>query len=151
MAITIYRVCRRIYASLDGEGSNRVGGRWNSPGRPVVYMAQSVALAVLENLVHMSRQDYPTGYVVVAATVPDHVRILDYLSYLASTSSVSTRERKAWDRWLQSGESAVLRVPSAVVPGDWNYLINPQHLDFAQISTEPPVPIHFDERLFESK
>ena len=64
MATTIYRVCRRIYASLDGEGARRVGGRWNSPGRSVVYMAQSVALAVLENLVNMSRQDYPTGYVV---------------------------------------------------------------------------------------
>ncbi len=48
MAITIYRVCRRIYASLDGEGARRVGGRWNSPGRAVVYMAQSVALAVLD-------------------------------------------------------------------------------------------------------
>jgi hypothetical protein len=84
MAITIYRVWRRIYASLDGEGARRVGGRWNSPGRPVVYMAQSVALAVLENLVHMSRQDYPTGYVVVAATVPDHVRIIEHLRYLDS-------------------------------------------------------------------
>ncbi len=63
MAVTVHRVCRRIYASLDGEGARGVGGRWNSPGRPFVYMAQSVALAVLENLVHMSRPDYPTGYV----------------------------------------------------------------------------------------
>jgi RES domain-containing protein len=82
MAITVYRVCRRIYASLDAEGARRVGGRRNSPGRPVVYMAQSVALAVLENLVHMSRQDYPTGYVVLAAIVPDHVRIVEHLRYL---------------------------------------------------------------------
>jgi hypothetical protein len=86
MAITIYRVCRRIYANLDGEGSRRVGGRWNSPGRSVVYMAHSVALAVLENLVHMSRQDYPTGYVVVAATVPVHVRIIEHLRYLDAKS-----------------------------------------------------------------
>jgi hypothetical protein len=49
-------------------------------------MAQSTALAVLENLVHMSRQDYPTGYVVVAATVPDHVRIAEYFRYFDSTS-----------------------------------------------------------------
>ncbi|HEX4810433.1 MAG TPA: RES family NAD+ phosphorylase [Bryobacteraceae bacterium] len=122
MATTIYRVCRRIYASLDGEGARRVGGRWNSPGHPVVYTAQSVALAVLENLVHMSRQDYPTGYVVVAATVPDHVGIMEHVRYFDSKSSGAGRERTAGDRWLQGGESAVLRVPSAVVAGDWKRL-----------------------------
>src|SRR5450755_641981 len=151
MPVAAYRVCRRIYARLDGEGSRKVGGRWNSPGRPVVDMAQSVALAVLENLVHMSRQDYPTGYVIVEATVPDHVRILDHVRFLDSKSCDPARERKAGDDWLASGESAVLRVPSAVVLGDWNYLINPQHLDFAQIKVQPPVPMRFDERLFENK
>ena len=50
----IYRVCRDIHARLDGEGAKLVGGRWNSPGRSVVYMAETVSLAVLENLVHMS-------------------------------------------------------------------------------------------------
>ena len=149
MPVTAYRVCRRIYARLDGEGARRVGGRWNSPGRPVVYMAQSVALAVLENLVHMSRQDYPTGYVVVEATIPDHVRILDSMRFLDAKSSDPAIERRAGDEWLVSGESAVLRVPSAVVQADWNYLINPEHLDFAQITSAPPVPMHFDERLFE--
>jgi RES domain-containing protein len=149
MLVAAYRVCRRIYARLDGEGSRRVGGRWNSPGRPVVYMAQSVALAVLENLVHMSRQDYPTGYVTVEASIPDHVRILDHVRFLDSKSCEAMRERKAGDAWLRSGESAVLRVPSAVIEGDWNYLINPQHLDFAQITVEAPVPMRFDERLFE--
>ena len=63
MVRRIYRVCRARYARLDGEGAKLVGGRWNSPGRAVVYMAESVALAVIENLVHMSRQDFPTGYV----------------------------------------------------------------------------------------
>ena len=63
MPLRVYRVCRARYARLDGEGARRVGGRWNSAGRAVVYMAESIALAVLENLVHMSRQDFPTGYV----------------------------------------------------------------------------------------
>ncbi len=102
----------------------------------------------LENLVHMTRHDYPTGYVVVAAAVPDHVRIAEHLRYLDSKPSDTTSERAAGDRWLQNSESAVLRVPSAVVAGDWNYLINPQHLDFAQIAIEPPMPFQFDERLF---
>lgn len=131
MPVAAYRVCRRIYARLDGEGSRKVGGRWNSSGRPVVYMAQSIALAVLENMVHMSRQDYPTGYVIVKATVPDHVLILDHVRFLDFRLHSPMRERKAGDDWLASGESAVLRVPSAVVRGEWNYLINPQHLDSA--------------------
>lgn len=71
MAVRVYRVCRARYVRFDGEGAKRVGGRWNSPGHAVVYMARSIALAVLENLVHMSRQDFPTGYVCVAAEIPD--------------------------------------------------------------------------------
>jgi len=105
--------------------------------------------SVLENLVHMSRQDYPTGYVVVAAIVPVHVRIIEHHRYLDAKSPDAALERTAGDKWLQSGEAAVLRVPSAVVAGDWNYLINPQRLEFAQISIEPPEPLKFDERLFE--
>jgi RES domain-containing protein len=149
MSVSAYRVCRRIYARLDGDGARRIGGRWNSPGRPVVYMAQSVALAVLENLVHMSRQDYPTGYVVVAATIPDHVSILDHTRFLNEDAPKESRQREAGDAWLKSRESAVLRVPSAVVVGERNYLINPKHLDFAQITVDPPVALRFDERLFE--
>jgi RES domain-containing protein len=56
MARSVYRVCRARYARLDGEGARLVGGRWNSPGSAVVYMAERVALAVLENLVHMIRR-----------------------------------------------------------------------------------------------
>ena len=70
----VFRVCRARYARLDGTGARRVGDRWNSPGRAVVYMAESIALAVLENLVHMTRQDFPRGYVCVAAVLPDGIR-----------------------------------------------------------------------------
>jgi RES domain-containing protein len=76
MSRRIFRVCRSIHASLDGEGAKRVGGRWNSPGRAVVYMAETVSLAVLENLVHMTKQDFPTGYILLAAVVPEHLRVL---------------------------------------------------------------------------
>jgi RES domain-containing protein len=76
MALRVYRVCRAIYTRLDGEGARQAGGRWNLPGRAVVYMAESVSLAVLENLVHMSRQDFPTGYVEVTATIPDDILVL---------------------------------------------------------------------------
>jgi hypothetical protein len=75
MSQRVYRVCRAIHARLDGEGAKRVGGRWNSPGHPVVYMAQSISLAVLENLVHMSKEDFPVGFVAVRALIPDDLDI----------------------------------------------------------------------------
>lgn len=76
MGERVYRVCRSIHVRLDGEGAKRVGGRWNSPGRAVVYMAQSISLAVLENLVHMSKEDFPVGYMSVSALIPEGVLIL---------------------------------------------------------------------------
>jgi RES domain-containing protein len=150
MPIGIYRVCRRIHARLDGEGARRVGGRWNSPGRPMAYTAQSVGLAVLENLVHMSRQDYPTGYVIVAATIPDHVLVLDELVVRSSAGLGVLQPSALGDYWFDARLSAAFRVRSAVVPSDFNYLLNPRHLDFAQIAVQSPEPFLFDPRLFES-
>ena len=129
-------------------GARRVGGRWNSPGRPFVYTAQSVALAVLENLVHMSRQDYPVGYVIITALIPDHVLILDERAVRDDAGLGEAPPSAFGDYWFDERLSAVLRVNSAVVPGECNYLLNPRHLDFAQIAARPPEPFRFDERLF---
>jgi RES domain-containing protein len=148
--VRVYRVCRAVYARLDGLGAKLVGGRWNSPGNPVVYMAESVALAVLENLVHMSRQDYPTGYVKVTAIVPDEVRIINEADLRAEGGLNKVSEQELGDAWVHSGRSPVLRVPSAVVSGDFNYLLNPGHPDFSRIEVLAPTPFRFDERLFDT-
>ena len=148
MARSIYRVCRARYARLDGEGARLAGGRWNSPGRAVVYMAESVALAVLENLVHMSRQDFPIGYVCVAAVLPDGLNIATErdLRLRADPRELTSQELGDW--WIDSKASAVLEVPSAVVADEHNYLLNPAHPDFAKIVVNPPALFHFDPRLF---
>jgi RES domain-containing protein len=119
-----------------------------SAGRSVVYMAESVALAVLENLVHMSRRDFPTGYVTVAAQLPDSISLLaeDALRRTPALRALSPTELGNW--WLESQASAVLKVPSVVVRGASNYLLNPQHPEFSLIQVEPPAIFHFDERLF---
>jgi RES domain-containing protein len=115
MARSVYRVCRARYARLDGEGARLVGGRWNSPGRAVVYMAESVALAVLENLVHMSRRDFPIGYVCVGAVIPDSTNIATEqdLRLRADLWELSSQDLGDW--WIDSNESAVLEVPSVLV------------------------------------
>jgi RES domain-containing protein len=148
MPSRVYRVCRARYARLDGEGAKRVGGRWNSPGRAMVYMAESIALAVLENLVHMSRQDFPTGYVCVAADLPDDLPTLSEqeLRHRYELEELSPKVLGDW--WIDSQVSAALTVPSTVIAGEANYLLNPAHRDFSRIAIEPPAIFHFDPRLF---
>jgi RES domain-containing protein len=147
MARRAFRVCRAIYARLDGEGARRVGGRWNSPGRAAIYMAESVSLAVLENLVHMSRGDFPIGYVVASALIPDHVPVLTYRDLVARWGQHKCRV--PGDQWLLTNASPILRVPSAVVPAEQIYVMNPGHSQFAEIVVETPIPFHFDRRLFD--
>ena len=142
MAKRVYRVCRSIHARLDGEGAKRVGGRWNSPGRAVVYMAESISPAVLENLVHMSKEDFPLGYVIVSALLQEELRVL------SDEDFPDVGPQELGDLWLTSAGSAVLRVRSAVIPSEFNFLLNPQHPEFVQIAAESPVPFVFDERLF---
>jgi len=144
----VFRVCRARYARLDGEGARLVGGRWNSPGHAAVYMAQSVALAVLENLVHMPRQDFPTGYVCVSAVLPDWIDVVNERDLRLRENLRDLSPQALGDWWLGSGTSTVLAVPSAVIRDERNYLLNPAHPDFASIRVEPPALFHFDERLF---
>jgi RES domain-containing protein len=145
----VFRVCRARYARLDGAGARLVGGRWNSSGRAVVYMAESISLAVLENLVHMTRQDFPRGYVCVVAVLPDGISMIHEkdLRKHRALEDLSTVHLGDW--WLDSGASAALQVPSFVIAGEHNFLLNPAHSEFARIQVEPPAIFHFDERLFE--
>ncbi len=140
MPTRVYRICRSRWIALDGEGARRGGGRWNSPGRAVVYMASSIPLAVLENLVHLVRQDFPKGYVVVSAVIPEDLEILSLAD--------DAKPPEAGDEWFDSQASAVLRVSSVVVSGESNFLLNPAHPDFERIVVEPARPFEFDPRLF---
>ena len=126
------------HARLDGEGARRAGGRWNSPGRAVV----------LKNLVHMSRKDFPSGYVCVAAVLPLDITVVQEseLRLLPDLRDFSPQALGDW--WIRARESAVLQVPSAVVSWECNYLLNPAHPEFARIRVDPPALFHFDERLF---
>jgi len=148
MPLDVFRVCRAIYARLDGSGAKRAGGRWNSPGYAVVYTAESVALAVLENLVNMSRADFPTGYVVTGVWIPEHVAILEEADLRRSAGLHGAGSQEVGDFWIESRLSAVLRVPSVVVGGASNYLLNPAHIDFRQLIVKRPTPFEFDPRLF---
>ena len=96
----------------------------------------------------MSRQDFPIGYVCVAAVLPDSMNTVteQELRLRADLWGFSSQDLGDW--WIDSNESAVLEVPSAVVADEHIYLLNPAHPDFARVVVDPPALFHFDPRLF---
>ena len=151
MSIVVWRIVKRKYEApaFDGEGASDYGGRWNSPGKRVIYTAGSKSLALLEQLVHLDSSAL-SSYVVIPVTFSDallsEVDILllppDWKGHPAPVEL-----RDIGDRWLDSFGSAVLRVPSAIVPDESNYLINPDHPDFSSVEIGASVPFEIDLRL----
>jgi RES domain-containing protein len=140
--IPAWRVCRAVHADLSGAGAERHGGRWNSPGLPVVYLAGQSALAVLEVRVHLDLPPelIPADYVLLRVKLP--------ADSVEECATLATDPRAAGDAWLRSGRSAVLRVPSVLVPDAWNLLLNPRHPRAAAAEVERSEPFRFDVRLW---
>jgi RES domain-containing protein len=153
LTLTVYRICKTKYAgrAFDGEGAFRFGGRWNSRGVRVVYTAGSLALAALEMLVHLDDDELLASYAFVAAQIPTAL-ILPVASYRAlpedwDASPAPAELQQLGDDWAREQTSAALEVPTAIVPREKNYLLNPAHPGFARIKIEAPEPFAFDERL----
>jgi len=145
--VNIWRISN--HRDLAGAGGLRAGGRWHSPGRAIIYCAEHPASALLEILAHLDVANLaalPDGYQLLEIDVPDAVEIeslpLKWQSDDASTQAIG-------DRWLASRSSALLRVPSALVPKVWNYLINPSHPAAALLEITTAVRYPFDTRLFK--
>lgn len=155
MSLSLWRIVKRKYAdtAFSGEGAFLVGGRWNSQGRRMVYTSGTLSLAALEIFVHMEIEDMPP-MVYQKATIPELVKI----TYLVATElPLDWRNVPApsvlgtiGDDWLQNNETTILAVPSAIIPVEYNYLINPTHPDFAQLTFDEPQPFELDPRLWRS-
>jgi len=145
VTVTAWRICKRRYAAtaFDGEGAKRFGGRLNSKGVAIVYTAESVALAALEMLVHLESADLLARYLVRSARFDDSlVSDLDRRKLPKSWRQSPTPHavQRIGDEWIAGGRSAVLRVPSAVIPSEYNYLLNPAHPDFRHVVLGPSSP-----------
>ncbi len=154
MAITAWRIvkARRTANAFDGEGARVEGGRWNSPGTPVVYTSQSAALAALELLVHLGRGAILPAYVLIPCIFADAlVWRLDqkHLPKNWRSYPAPPELQMIGDEWVKAGTSAALKVPSAVIQTDSNYLLNPHHPDFRAIRVLDPQPFEFDLRLLK--
>jgi RES domain-containing protein len=142
---TAWRICRRPFADLSGEGARLYGGRWNSPGRPVVYAAEAAALAVLEVRVHLDL-DWsllPADYVLIA---------IDLSSLAIESLEEAPDDPVAYgDAWLESRRSAVLSVPSVLVRESRNLLVNVAHPEASRASIASIRSFSFDKRLWRAR
>jgi RES domain-containing protein len=149
----VWRISRRENAAFDGAGGKITSGRWHHRGLPVIYTGGSLALAALEFLVHLPSGISLTGYVAVCAHIPDRLRIevVDMAKLPAEWRYHGNIEtlRERGTVWLKARTSAVLAVPSAVIPIESNYLLNPAHKDCKQIRINPPEPFEFDYRMWK--
>jgi RES domain-containing protein len=150
--IEIWRIVKAEHkaTAFDGEGARLHGGRWNSPGKRVVYCASSVSLATLEMLVHLPRAVRLPAFVVPSARLPEKLfETLDpgHLPRHWLEHPAPHGLQVIGDAWLASARSVALRVPSAVVPLETNVLLNPGHPDFAKVEFGTSCPFPLDPRL----
>jgi RES domain-containing protein len=147
-----WRILKARYAeqAFDGEGARLHGGRWNSPGVRVVYASDSIALAALELLTQLNDATLLAKFVTIAADFDGRLSTdLDHgkLPRDWRTHPAPPELQQIGDAWAKRGSSLALRVPSAVVPQQFNWLLNPEHSDFARLKIGKPEPFDFDLRL----
>jgi RES domain-containing protein len=154
MSVTAWRIvkAKRGASAFSGYGARQSGGRWNSPGVPMVYTAGSASLAMLEMLVHIQSRDLLKHYVLFELSFDEKLVETIEVSKLPKAwrkSPPGIGSRRIGDEWVEKGRSVVLRVPSAVVPTEWNYLFNPVHPGFENVVIGPKTRVQFDPRLIK--
>jgi RES domain-containing protein len=147
----VWRLTRKDFQALDGEGARLNGGRWNSEGWPVVYASTTLSLAVLEHLVPVDPEDMPDDLVAMRIHVPDDLSatVVRPSDLPADWNRVAEHPAglAAGESWLVAGDAVLLRVPSAVVAVEDNILINLRHAEAARIVVEGVSGFSFDRRL----
>jgi RES domain-containing protein len=151
--VQVWRICSRQHQRFDGEGARRFGGRWNHVGTSVVYTSGSLSLAALELFVHLDIDVIPPNLVAIRAEVPDSLTIetVKIASLPKNWRGYPAPEavKDIGTTWAAKDSTAILAVPSAVIPEERNYLLNPTHADFKRIRVRRPVPFRFDPRMWK--
>ena len=142
---------RRAKNAFNGDGARLAGGRWNSPGQRAVYLSSALSLAAMEIFVHLGDDAARLEYVYFNVEIPASVSILSL-----------TRKPKGWrneppteasmrvgDRWLKDGNSALLEVPSAIIPSETNLILNPLHPDTSKLKIGVARVFQFDPRMWK--
>lgn len=147
----VYRLATEMYKDdLSGNGAKLFGGRWNSAGLSVLYTTENISLAVLEILVRTDMQTIPITYHLIKIEIPDSITSLFITINKLKNNWKDDLGYTQWmgDEFIKSNKLLLLKVPSAVVDEESNYILNPEHSDFKKVKISAIKKFQFDKRLF---
>lgn len=150
----VYRLCKRYYSNdLSGRGAELSGGRWNSKGVAALYTSSSRALCTIEIIVHIPAGIIPKDYYLISIEFPDNapVKAIDIKDLPANWNSnpISVSTQRIGNTFFSEQKALVLKVPSAIIKDEWNYIINPMHESFREVKILSIEPFALDARLFK--
>lgn len=150
--LEVWRITAPEYAdtAFSGDGARQWGGRFNSPGRRVVYASGSLALATLEVLAGANDRRRLRGYLAIGATFSErHLEIIEAPELPAGWDArpYTAVSQAIGDSWLDEKRSLALCIPSVIVPSEWNVLLNPEHPAYGEVDVGNPTIAPFDPRL----
>jgi RES domain-containing protein len=153
--VRVWRIATAAHAAFDGEGARRYGSRWTPKGVAGVYTSATLSLAALERFVHTDPDLEPADLVAVLVDVDDGIPIqsLDIRQLPADWRQYPAPDTLGrWGgEWLAASRTAILAVPSVVIPHEWNYVLNPGHADFRRLVIGRPEPFGFDPRMWAKR
>jgi RES domain-containing protein len=148
----VYRLTKEKYKNdLSGIGAELHGGRWNNKGRRIIYTGESRALCTTEVAVHIPLGIVPKNYFLQSIKIPD-LKMLEILrkdlekDWRNFPHEISTK--LIGDKFIQENKYLVMKVPSAVIQDEYNYLINPNHRNYTKVKLLKVEQFKFDKRLF---
>ncbi|HEX6463827.1 MAG TPA: RES domain-containing protein, partial [Vicinamibacterales bacterium] len=151
--VRVWRIASAAHAAFDGEGARRYGSRWTPRGLHAVFTSATLSLAALERFVNTDSDLESDNLVAIAVDIDANVAIetvdsatlpSDWRTYPAPPALAGIGER-----WFRASTSAVLSVPSAVIPSERNFILNPGHAHFGRLTIHPPEPFRFDPRMWK--
>lgn len=147
----IYRITRSKYAGdLSGKGAEIYGGRWNNPGKPVLYTSATMSLAFLEVLVHLPYGMTPEDLVLISLSISlDPSNIYSPLELPDNWKQIppASQTKEIGEQWLNEKKFPAMRVPSVILPVEHNILLNPLHPGYKNLEIINREPLFIDSRL----
>jgi len=152
MSVKVWCITHKDYknSAFTGEGAKLFGGRFNSEGIPLVYTSGNLSLAMLEIMVQSNGRDYFKHCVIFYAEISENLITIPVLNDLPKEWNqipYGKQSQQFGDAWIKTGSSLVMRVPSVVVPVEYNFLMNPMHPEFSEININETENVSFDTRL----
>jgi len=149
----VYRISKSKYSNdLVGRGAEKTGGRWNSKGVAMVYTSESRALCTAEIAVHIPLGIMPKDFKLITVEIPDSIKIFELsvndLPKDWNSIPHSGKTQELGDKFIRENKHVVMKVPSAVVQDDFNYLINSNHKDAKNVKIIKLESFVFDQRMF---